>query len=63
MVRCHPNTFLPHGVVVVEKRLAFVDEEHRIDHAIKAGKILLFVLDELIRVALAFGVAAPAVVR
>ena len=62
MVRCHRNTFLSHGAVVAEVRLAFVDEQHRIDGAIKAGEVPLFVLDERILVALPVGATAPSVV-
>jgi hypothetical protein len=63
MVRGHPNTFLSHGAMVAEVRLAFVDEQHRIDRAIKAEEVPLFVLDERILVALPVVATTPSVVR
>lgn len=60
MERRHPNAFLPYGAMVEEILLTFVDVEHGVDGAIKAGKVPLFVLEEWILIAIAIRTMAAA---
>jgi len=50
LVRCHPHALLQHGALLPEIRLTFVDEEHGIRLAVKAGKIELLKLGGSVKV-------------